>query len=83
MITFARAAYHKFNYTCGDVAFALLRDLGADLTGMTVGASLDLFMHSSSSLLMMHLDDVYNHEMWSDRMKCHQRLVAYLLYRAL
>ena len=40
MITFARAAYHKFNYTCGDVAFALLRDLGADLTGMTVGASL-------------------------------------------
>ena len=34
-------------------------------------------------VLMMHLDDVYNHEMWSDRMKCHQRLVAYLLYRAL
>jgi hypothetical protein len=36
----ARAAYHKFNPLCGDVAFALLRDLGADISGMTVGASL-------------------------------------------
>ena len=38
--TFAREAYHKFNGACGDVAFALLRDLGSDLCGLTVGATL-------------------------------------------
>ncbi len=37
---YARAAYTNFNRQCGDVAFALIRDLGAPLDGMTVGASL-------------------------------------------
>ena len=37
---YARACYINHNKQCGDVAFALIRDLGADLTGMTVGASL-------------------------------------------
>ena len=36
---YARACYTNWNDQCGDVAFALIRDLGADLTGLTVNAS--------------------------------------------